>query len=48
VNDTPTNDGDVYLQMMPRFETDARSLRWHVYQVSDESPRITLAGSVSS
>jgi hypothetical protein len=22
--------------------------RWHVYQVSDESPRITLAGSVSS
>jgi len=48
VNDTPTNDGDVYLQVMPRFETDARSRRWHVYQVSDESPRITLAGSVSS
>jgi len=48
VNDTPPNDGDVYLQVMPRFETDARSRRWHVYQVSDESPRITLAGSVSS
>jgi hypothetical protein len=48
VNDEPTNDGEVYLQVMPRFETDARSRRWHVYQVSDESPRITLAGSVSS
>jgi len=48
VNDTPRNDDDVYLQVMPRFETDARSGRWHVYQVSDESPRITLAGSVSS
>jgi hypothetical protein len=48
VNDTPTNDGEVYLQVMPRFDTDARSRRWHVYQVSEESPRITLAGSVSS
>ncbi len=48
MNDTPTNDGEVYLHVMPRFETDARSRRWHVYQVSDESPRITLAGSVSS
>jgi hypothetical protein len=48
VNDTPINHGDVYLQVMPRFETDARSRRWNVYQVSDESPRITLAGSVNS
>jgi hypothetical protein len=48
VNDTPTNDGDIYLQVMARFETDASSRRWHVYQVSNESPRITLAGSVSS
>jgi hypothetical protein len=48
VNDTPTNDGEVYLQVMPHFETDARSRRWHVYQVSDESRRIILAGSVSS
>jgi hypothetical protein len=48
VNDTPTSDGEVYLQVMPRFDTDARSRRWHVYQVSEESPRITLAGSVSS
>jgi hypothetical protein len=48
VNETPTNDGDVYLQVMPRVETDARSRRWHVYQVSDESPRITPAGSASS
>jgi hypothetical protein len=48
VNETPTNDGEVYLQVMPRFDTDARSRRWHVYQVSEESPRITLAGSVSS
>jgi hypothetical protein len=48
VNDTPTNDGEVYLQVMPRFDTDARSRRWHVYQVSEESPRITLAGTVSS
>ena len=48
MNETPTNDGEVYLQVMPRFDTDARSRRWHVYQVSEESPRITLAGSVSS
>jgi len=48
VNDTRTDDAGVYLRVMPRFEADARSPRWHVYQVSDESPRITLAGSVSS
>ena len=48
VNDTATNDAGVYLQIMPRFEADPRSQRWHVFRVSDESPRITLAGSVSS
>jgi hypothetical protein len=48
VNDTATNNAEVYLQVMPRFEADPRSRRWHVYQVSDESPRITLAGSVNS
>jgi hypothetical protein len=48
VNDTRRTDAGIYLQVMPRFEADARSQRWHVYQVSDESPRITLAGSVNS
>ena len=48
MNNTPTDDDDGYLQVMPGFDTDAQSRRWHVYQVSDESPRITLAGSVSS
>jgi hypothetical protein len=48
MNDTPTNSAGDYLQVMPRFEADPRAQRWHVYRVSDESPRITLAGSVSS
>jgi hypothetical protein len=48
VNDEPATSADDYLQVMPRFEADPRSQRWHVYRVSDESPRITLAGSVSS
>ena len=48
MNDTPSNHADDYLQVMPRYEADPRSQRWHVFRVSDESPRITLAGSVSS
>jgi hypothetical protein len=43
------NETGVYLQVMPRYEAGvARPPRWHVFQVSDESPRITLAGSVAS
>ena len=48
MNDTPSNHADDYLQVMPRYEADPRSQRWHVFRVSDESPRITLAGSVRS
>jgi hypothetical protein len=48
VDDARTNDAGVYLHVSPRFEAGVRSQRWHVFQVSDESPRITLAGSVRS
>jgi len=49
VNDQPQTDhANAYLQVMPRHERGPRAPRWHVFQVSDQSPRITLAGSVSS
>jgi hypothetical protein len=48
MNDTATTDAGAYLQVMPCFEADAGSPRWHVFRVSDESPRITLAGSIRS
>ncbi len=44
-DDGRPSDADVYLHVMPRY---ANGQRWHVFQVSDESPRITLAGSVAS
>jgi hypothetical protein len=34
-----------YLYVMPRHALDQR---WHVFQLSDESPRISLADSVST
>lgn len=35
-----------YLQVMAHY--DGHGPRWNVFQVSDQSPRITLAGSVES
>ncbi len=34
--------------MMPRYDAGVGPHRWHVFQLSDEPPRITLAGSVAS
>jgi len=48
VNDTRRTDAGTYLHVMPRFDADVRSQRWHGFQLSDQSPRITPAGSVSS
>jgi hypothetical protein len=44
-NKTKTNGAQPYLHVMPREATGGR---WHVFQLSDESPRITFAESVSS
>jgi hypothetical protein len=47
VNDdeAAANETEVYLYVMARH---LAGQRWHVFQVSEESPRITLAGSVAS
>jgi hypothetical protein len=44
VNGEP--NGTAYLQVMPHV--DGHGPTWNVFLVSDESPRITLAGSVDS
>jgi len=49
VNDKRGKDrADSYLHVMPRHEDSAHAHRWHVFQISNQSPRFTLAGSVSS
>jgi hypothetical protein len=50
VNDVAVNNAEAtgalpYLHVMPRY---AAGPRWHVFQISDESPRITFAESVTS
>jgi len=45
VSDKKSNGARPYLHLMPRH---AASQRWHVFQISDKSPRITLAESVTS
>ena len=42
---TKSNGARPYLYVMPR---EAGGGRWHVFQLSDESPRIRLAESVTS
>jgi len=42
---TKTNGDRPYLHVMPR---EAGGGRWHVFQLSEESPRISFAESVSS
>jgi hypothetical protein len=37
-----------YLHVMPRYESGPESRRWNVFLLRDESPRISLAGSVAS
>jgi len=39
---------DDYLQVMPRYDAGPGERRWNVFRVSDRSPRITLAGTVTS
>ncbi len=48
MNDDQTNQANGYLHVMPQYVTDPRPHRWNVYQLSDQSPRITLVGSVAS
>ncbi len=38
------NGARTYLHVMPRYAAEPR---WHVYQISDQSPRITFAESVT-
>ncbi len=45
VNDANATTAEPYLHLMPRH---AAGQRWHVFQIRDESPRITLAASVTS
>ena len=45
VNDNTPSAAPPYLRVMARH---AAGQRWHVFQLSDESPRITLADSVTS
>ena len=44
MNNKQANGARTYLHVMPRYAADPR---WHVYQISDESPRITFAESVT-
>jgi len=44
-NKSKTNGAWPHLHVMPR---EVPGGRWHVFQISEESPRITLAESVSS
>ena len=44
-NKTMSNGTRPYLHVMPR---EAAGGRWHVFQLSDESPRISFAESVTS
>ncbi|HZE51381.1 MAG TPA: hypothetical protein VE074_17530 [Jatrophihabitantaceae bacterium] len=47
-DEVSTNDGALYLHVMPRHE-DGRGLHpWHVFRLNADSPRITLAGSVTT
>ncbi|HEY3717784.1 MAG TPA: hypothetical protein VGL39_24935 [Jatrophihabitantaceae bacterium] len=41
-------DAHTYLHVMPRHEVGDRQPRWHVFRISDESPRIAPAGSVGT
>jgi len=44
VNNKQANGARTYLHVMPRYAADPR---WHVYQIGDQSPRITFAESVT-
>jgi hypothetical protein len=45
VNNKQANGARTYLHVMPRHAVDPQ---WHVFQISDQSPRITFAESVTS
>jgi hypothetical protein len=44
VNNKQANGARTYLHVMPRY---AAGPHWHVFQISDRSPRITIAESVT-
>lgn len=41
-----TDDGNAYLHVMAHYGWNGS--RWNVFQVSDQSPRVSLAGSIDS
>jgi tRNA-dihydrouridine synthase len=45
---TEASQAQGYLHVMTQYENGHQVQRWNVYQLSDASPRITLAGSVTS
>jgi hypothetical protein len=45
---TPAQSATVYLHVMPHSGHGNAPARWHVFQVSDASPRITPAATVTS
>ena len=44
--DGAAEDGTTYLQLMAHY--DGHGPQWNVFQLSDKSPRIALAGTVVS
>jgi hypothetical protein len=49
VNDEASpNDGALYLHVMPRHDDGRGAHPWHVFRLNAESPRISLAGSVTT
>lgn len=42
----PTDDGGGYLHVMAHYGWHGS--RWNVFQISDQSPRVSLAGSIDS
>ena len=45
MNNQQANGVRTYLHVMPRY---AAGPRWHVFQIGDQSPRITFTESVTS
>lgn len=47
-SEQPKDQASGYLYVMPRYERGPESRQWNVFLLLDESPRISLAGSVTS
>jgi hypothetical protein len=47
-SEQPKDQANGYLYVMPRYESGPESRQWNVFLLLEESPRISLAGSVTS